>query len=326
MSGQKRKRSVNFEDLKNFFKSDPIDHKKAWEDLRDRVLQIDSSIQAPAQTLAPSSLSLPEAEEIFSLTRVTDVLWAKDLSIDIPVYLLEAIERIVTITSFTNRSNEAYSRTVIDQIVISALYEENQSTLLVREKEKGTSEPAQLELQHEVQFSKQVTLRGQPRMLNGFCDYTIFYEPRTQSALATNVVIVEAKKAHATDTCLGQLTAYMGVVHTSRKEEKRANSVVFGVASDGLSFRFLRIDNESNISQSRLLEWHLDSAQIYSIFRQLIRLAALQSPSSSPIKDPGKREKVVASFGSPERVRHFDYDLNTLNLIEEDEETEVVSL
>lgn len=53
MSGQKRKRSVNFEDLKNFFKSDPIDHKKAWEDLRDRVLQIDSSIQAPAQTVSP---------------------------------------------------------------------------------------------------------------------------------------------------------------------------------------------------------------------------------------------------------------------------------
>lgn len=119
----------------------------------------------------------------------------------------------------------------------------------------------------------------------------------------------------------------MGVVHASRKDEQKENSVIYGAASDGLTFRFCRIDNEGNWSQSRLMEWWMgDKGKIYSVFRFLIRVSALLSPSTSPIKNPQKRQKVLASFGSPERIRKFDYALSTLKLLEEDDDTEILHL
>lgn len=147
-----------------------------------------------------------------------------------------------------------------------------------------------------------------------------------KSSLATNLIIIEAKKWHFTDTCLGQLTAYMGAVHAKRKDEQKENSIIYGAASDGLSFRFCRIDNESNWSKSRLLEWDEmdDKSRIYSVFRSLIRIAALSSPSS-PIKNFEQRGNIFASFGGPERSRKFDYDLSALKIVEEDDETEIVS-
>ncbi|KAL8809386.1 MAG: hypothetical protein Q9200_003453 [Gallowayella weberi] len=328
MSKLKRKRGIQLEELKRLFEDDPKDYKTAWEEVRDRVAELKPGAPAPA-ALAPSSLDLPDAEAIFSLKEVEDVLWGEEtLSTHIPTHLTDNIKRIIKITTGASRSNEAFSRTIIDQIVISALFEENEATEATRTESEGFSESdtAHLELQHEVHVSKKVTHHREPRMLTGLCDYAIFYESRSKSALATNVLIIEAKKPRTTDTCLGQLVAYMGVVHTSRKEEARANRTVFGVASDGLSFRFVRIDNESRLSQSTMLEWRHHSAQIYSIFRKLIRLAALQSPSSLPIKNRKQREKVVASFGSPERAKTFDYNLRALSLREEDDDFEIVPL
>ena len=117
----------------------------------------------------------------------------------------------------------------------------------------------------------------------------------------------------------------MGVVHACRKDEQKQNSVIYGAASDGLSFRFCRIDNEGNWSQSRLLEWDDgDKGSIYSVFRSLIRIAALSSPSTSPIKNPQQREKVLASFCSPQRTRKFDIDLSAFEFLEEDDETEII--
>ena len=81
-------------------------------------------------------------------------------------------------------------------------------------------------------------------MLTGYADYTVWYESRQRSSFGTNLVIIEAKEPNATDTCLGQLAAYMGVIHSVRKEEKKKSVVVYGVASDGLSYRFCRNDNE----------------------------------------------------------------------------------
>ena len=187
-------------------------------------------------------------------------------------------------------------------------------------------DPAILELQHETQFQRQIVYQGETRLLKGYADYTVWYDSRNKSSLATNLIIIEAKKIGFTDTCLGQLTAYMGIVHAKRKDEQKQNSVIYGAASDGLSFRFCRIDNEGNWSRSRLMEWQMeDKDRIYSVFRSLIRIAALSSPSTSPINNPQQREKVLASFGSPERTRRFDYKLSALDILVEDEETEIVS-
>ncbi|KAL9046812.1 MAG: hypothetical protein Q9214_000454 [Letrouitia sp. 1 TL-2023] len=164
-------------------------------------------------------------------------------------------------------------------------------------------------------------------------DYSVWYDPKRKSTLDTNLIIVEAKKAGSASACLGQLTAYMGAVHAFKKDEQKENSIVYGVASDGLEFRFCRINNQSNWSRSRLMEWEMgDKSKIYSVFRSLIRIAALSSPSTSPIKNVQQRGTILASFGSsasfgsPERSRKFYYDLNALEIVEEeDDETEIIS-
>ena len=134
-------------------------------------------------------------------------------------------------------------------------------------------------------------------------------------------------KVGSTDTCLGQLTAYMGIVHTNRKDEGKENCTVYGATSDWFTFRFCRIDNNGNLSQSRLLNWGMgDQSKIYSVFRSLIRIAALSSPSNSLIKNPRQRETVLVSFGSPPSNRKSDYALSSLELMEVDDESEMVRI
>ncbi len=236
--------------------------------------------------------SLPDARKIFNLLEAKNVFWADIDELPIPQYLSDNIDRIMAVTSDNRHSNEAFSRTIIDQILISAIYDENQIQNTQQQSSSQTkSDPAILELQHETQLQRQVTFRGDQWLLSGFADYTVCYDPDKNTNFATNIIIIEAKKTGFTDACLGQLTAYMGLVHSYRKDERKQNAVVYGAASDGLIFRFLRIDNDGNWSQSRLWEWGMgDKGKIYSLFRSLIRIAALSCPTTSPIKNPRKRE------------------------------------
>ena len=248
-----------------------------------------------------------------------------------PAYLTDNITRILAITNPEMKSTEAFSRTIIDQILISAIYEENVTKTKFQDAadsqpQSQQEDPALLHLQHETQILRKVKFEGEDRLLSGFADYTVWYDAR-KSTLATNLIIVEAKKLGGTDMCLPQLTAYMGAVHDIRKEEGKTDSTVFGAASDGNLFRFCRIDNDGRWSQSFLLEWEQgQESQIYSMFRTLIRIAALSSPSTSPIKDPEKRERVLAEFGTPTRSTSYDFGLKDLEIYEEGSDIEIVEL
>ncbi|KAK3177974.1 hypothetical protein OEA41_000106 [Lepraria neglecta] len=323
---KKRKQALNVDDLKKLLDTEPDDYKIAWNELKHRIIELNEHTQQTVPSLAPSTLSLPDARQIFNLRKVKDILWAGINELPVPQYLSDNIDRILAVTSETHQTNEAFARTIIDQILISAIFEENNTQTTQLRASSQPEDPAVLELHHETQFQRQVTYGGETRLLSGYADYTVWYESQTRSNLATNLIIIEAKKINSTDTCLGQLTAYMGVVHAYRKDKQKQNSVVYGAASDGLSFRFCRIDNEGNWSQSRLLEWKMgDKGRIYSVFRSLVRIAALSSPSTSPIKNPQQREKVLASFGSPERTRKFDYGLSAMEILEEDDDTEIIN-
>ncbi len=120
-------------------------------------------------------------------------------------------------------------------------------------------------------------MRKKTRLLSGYADYTVWNESQRIS------IIIEAKRINSTDTCLGQLTSYMGVVHTSRKDEQKQSPIVYGGASGGLPFRFYHIDDEGNQSQSRLLEREMgDKSRIYSVSRSLINIA---NPGLVPLID-----------------------------------------
>ena len=184
-----------------------------------------------------------------------------------------------------------------------------------------------MELVRKTFLQRPVAFNGEPRLLSGHADYMVWYETQRKQILYTNLIIIEAKKRDHTDTCLGQLTAYMGIKHATRKESRKENSTIHGLASDGFSYRFCRKDNNDNWSRSGLLEWEDGApATIYSIFRLIVRIAALSSPSTSPIKNAQQKAKILGAFGSPQRSQKFDFDLSRLQLLEEDDETIIVDL
>ncbi len=254
----------------------------------------------------------------------------------VPKYLEESIARINAVTNKGNRFSEAFSRTILDQIIICSLYEEGNAPYQQQGQDKRSNnvahahpstsntsteeEPAKLELLYEIQLSRLVTHEGEIKLLSGFADYSVWYDSSKKKTLATNLLIVEAKRRYGTDTALPQLASYMGIIHTVRKEESKDNCVVYGASSDGIAFRFCRIGNNGVFVQSDLLEWPRHKDQIYAIMRSLIRTVALSSPSTTPIKDPMRRKLILESFRSPKCAEKFDYNLGSLEMFYEDEE------
>lgn len=258
---------------------------------------------------------------MFNFKDVDDVFWDDIILQELPVYLTDNIERIRSVTNKKHQNTEAFSRAIIDQILISSIYEENKAIKSVQTRPSAPpqEDPATLSLQYETKLEKEVIYEGEKRLLSGAADYTLWYAPCTPKDLSTNLIIIEAKKTQSADSCLGQIAAYMGIIHSLRKEEAKQNSVVYGVITDGLAFRFCRVDSNSRWSTSRLLEWRKgDGAKIYSAFRSLIRIAALSSPSTSPIKNPNTR--VITAFKSSASAIKYDFGLSSLKFEEMDEE------
>ena len=204
-------------------------------------------------------------------------------TLTIPQYLKDNNAIIYSVKGSRSRSNnEAFSRTVLDQILIYSLYEESQKSQQRPEQIQcpsnpshayaSTSEtsiqedPAKLELLHEMPLSKLVTHEGETQLLSGFADYSIWYDSAKEKPLATNLLIIEAKRWGTTDLAMPQLAAYMGIVHTTRKEESKQNSVVYGAASNGGIFRFCRIDNNGFFVHIRLLEWEKTRIKFILLF------------------------------------------------------------
>ena len=267
-------------------------------------------------------MTLPEALKIFDLKIDKDVLWGNEAVKIVPDYLSDNIGRINEVVADLHRSNEAFARILIDQILLAAIYEQRHDPLETRITSDAQG-PAILTLTHELLMTYVVTHNDTKMMLNGTADYTILYDTNSTSKLATNLILVEAKKAGMVESCLGQLTAYMGIVHRTRQNEEKRNSVVYGAASDGNSFRFLRIDNESKWTQSQFYQWDWHgSDMIYTIIHKLIRIAALSSPSTSPIKSSKAKGKVLADFESP-RSQHYDFAFEELSILEMDPETQL---
>lgn len=285
--------------------------------------------------LDATTLSVCDARRLFGITEVDDILWNEIEEMKVPTYLTEGIARISAVTSPSVKGTEAYSRMIIDQIIISSIWEENlgdgkRPVAIDSQHQLDQEDPALLQLRHETPIQRKVNFKGEDRLLCGSADYSVWYDTR-ESNLATNLIIVAAKKSGWTDLCLPQLTAYMGAVHDIRKEEGKTNSTVFGVATDGNMYRFCRIDNDGRWSESFLLEWKRkeQKPKIFAIFRHLIRIAALSSPSTSPTKNPQRRERILAEFGTPTRLTRKDFGLKGLKIIEiysDDSEYEIVSL
>lgn len=254
----------------------------------------------------------------------------------VPQYLIDAIARNRYVTSGNGLNNEAYSRTVLDQILLSCIYEENIASRNGSGEGSAMSypksvdwlplidEPARLELLHETLLSKTVMFKGEERTLSGFPDYTLHYESRSKDAFGTNLIIVEAKKTGFADGVLAQLISYLGIVSETRREQGKANAVVYGIVTDGDSFRFCRVNNDGEFSRSRFLDWPMKGHKelIFSTIRMIAREAALSSPSTTPVKDPARRQLVLTAFGRP--GVEIDHGIELFEIGEDDDDNYII--
>ncbi|KFZ17437.1 hypothetical protein V501_01711 [Pseudogymnoascus sp. VKM F-4519 (FW-2642)] len=328
MSGLQKRVVADARFLIKAFEEKPSDYKLAWEKLQAEVEQnIRLQATKKAATIAPSSLLLHEAMEIFGFTDGNELILTGEAN-PVPQYLIDSIARIKHVTGVNSLYNEAYTRTILDQIIIGCVYEENIASQRGRsESPPGEppavchshppkpqliiEEPAQLELSHETPLSGEIVFKGEDRILTGFADYSLFYESKSKDTLGTNLVIMEAKKTGFSDGALPQLVSYLGIVPTARREQGKSNAVVYGIASNGVVFRFCRVNNDGQFSQSAPLDWRMDGhkERIFSTIRMIVRTAALSSPSTTPIKDPAHRKMILGAFGSPSTKVDFGIEL-----------------
>ncbi|KAL4917329.1 hypothetical protein BDW62DRAFT_201951 [Aspergillus aurantiobrunneus] len=99
----------------------------------------------------------------------------------------------------------------------------------------------------------------------------------------TALVIVEAKKYGEAMQGIPQCIAYMGVVHQQRKEADKANCEVFGFATDGYEFFFMKIDEHSRLLCADKLNWRIreERGPCYSAFRSIVHHTGVRSPMHS---------------------------------------------
>jgi hypothetical protein len=118
--------------------------------------------------------------------------------------------------------NEAYSRCIINNILICCVAEEKRLARSTAQIDSSTAasidptlrpttpttEPAELSLRFETNLKYLVTYKKEARTLSGLADYTLWYDD-TES-MGTNLVVIEAKRHQALDEAAAQLVAYMG--------------------------------------------------------------------------------------------------------------------
>lgn len=296
------------------------------KDLRSQTDAISKS-ETPPPSLAASSISFSDVIKMFQL-QISDVdqsfetwrLGRKDL-FDVPTTLKDSLSELSYVMGSSTK-NEAYVRCRIDSTLISCiaaerrLAEGNSSSdasqpprMVELERPVTPGETKPLQLQLETPLKCLVEYEGKPRMLTGFADYSIWYD---EIDLGTNLVVIEAKRDGYTGSARSQCLAYMGIVHTVRRSSQRMHKVIYGICTDGTQYRFLRIDNNSIVTQSQILEWGaaIINKMIVSYIRYIIRAAIHASPRTSPVKPAAQRETLLEAFNTRAQ---FDYGFRNLN-------------
>ncbi|OBT70506.1 hypothetical protein VE03_00187 [Pseudogymnoascus sp. 23342-1-I1] len=308
-SGKEEKRMVaDAGFLFEAFREKPADYKQAWEKLVGDVQEM----QKNYSTIEVNSLLLHEAMGIFKFQGGNELIPYGDIHTT-PGYLTDTLSHIKYVTDNRSLYNKNYLRTILDQIFIASIYEESLASQTGLDKPLAmqhahppqrrppVEDPAHLELLHETQLSRKITYKGEESILMGSADYALYYESQAKGSFNTNLVIVEAKKNECADGAVPELVSYLGIVSAARRKQNKANATLYGIASDGVVFRFCRVDNDGVFNRSVSLDWwkgdHKD--RIFSMIRTIVREAALSSPSTTPIQDPAKRQLVLAEFGRP---------------------------
>ncbi|KFY83031.1 hypothetical protein V498_08330, partial [Pseudogymnoascus sp. VKM F-4517 (FW-2822)] len=126
-------RAVDINALAGAFEAEPLNYEVAWKNLRDLVEKTGAIEHVPA--LSPELLHIHEVFKLFNLRTTENCMLEDEPGMPIPSYLEDDIARMHSVTNYGRSGNhKALCRIILDQILISAIYEEsNKETMEARE-------------------------------------------------------------------------------------------------------------------------------------------------------------------------------------------------
>lgn len=144
------------------------------------------------------------------------------------------------------RGSKSSCRVSIEIIITGCLYE------FQRDSDLAHKQLPRLKAFGEVTLRDLVTDEDKRRsfLLSGRPDLSVGYEPERGGPNPIDIflTIVEAKKQGMFDSAFTQLLVYMGIIHKERKTQRKQNTTVYGICTDGIRYIFTKVDNESIVS------------------------------------------------------------------------------
>ncbi|KAL2872486.1 uncharacterized protein BJX67DRAFT_376301 [Aspergillus lucknowensis] len=206
-------------------------------------------------TIAITDIHAGEVELTFGLKRdVSPGIWTLESRErrTIPEHL-GAILADYALAYGGSPDKEAFARARLDAILCTTLAAKKRQEFGQCGQDKGMGKWASVQsigsfksLHWETEMPMKLpwTYLKKPHIISGKTDYSLFYVNRGEAE--TNMVIVEAKKR--VNIGKFQAMAYMAMLHHARKKAGRANTTIYGIATDSYDWCFLRFDPQGKIS------------------------------------------------------------------------------
>ncbi|KAJ5543602.1 hypothetical protein N7535_006026 [Penicillium sp. DV-2018c] len=236
--------------------------------MRKAKTDIDAAL-AKHKTVAISSLTLKEVEKSLRLRLdKKDCEFQRVELIPPPQLLLDQL-RLIAGASSRSASTEASIRWTIDALLLNA-------RSIAASRTHGIN-PINIQAERSYSYGP-VSLRGASVMLSAKPDYGAWYGK--DEAVELNVVIVEAKKTDL-ESGVAQALGYMGCIHRERKRFPKRDCTVYGLATNGVAFPFLKISNASRWSEHIVTLRSCEIGKPLGILVHMFCRAALMSPTHS---------------------------------------------
>ncbi|KAJ5799920.1 uncharacterized protein N7518_001988, partial [Penicillium psychrosexuale] len=218
-------------------------------------------------TVAISSLETKDVENALKLRLDRRDKELEQVTPITPPRLLMEYLKLIDEASNRSPSTEATVRWTIDALLLNAHS--------IAAKRTPTARP--INVQRELPYTHgPVRLKGKLVMLSARTDYGVWYGETEEIAL--NVVIVEAKKMDS-ESGVVQALGYMGCIHRERKSLHKQDCTIYGLATTGKTFRFLKISNDSKWSTHVLDFYSCSISRPFGLLVHIFCRAAVMSPA-----------------------------------------------
>ncbi|PLB44234.1 hypothetical protein P170DRAFT_480001 [Aspergillus steynii IBT 23096] len=232
-------------------------------------------------SLAVTSIKPKDVEKTFNLkwNKEKWVLRPQDRK-PMTARLRDTLEDFALATKGSSET-EAAVRSRIDVILYMTLADKKRKEHRAaghRSSMEALTQYRSIEFQAETDIKLPWTYKGEKRLISGRADYTLWYgEPDSPES---NLMVVEAKTEGADG--LKQAITYMAMVHHARKKAGRADTIIWGIATNSWEWKFIRLNADSAIDYASYDLRNSDGEQnVIGMLHLIFDHAAGLSPSLS---------------------------------------------